>query len=537
MALGEVRSAISAILWAQWRSLQNLRAGETATARRLMTVPIIFWYGLWTLVGWMAAVWLARARSAELGILVSWGLFLVTLYWQMAPVLTASLGASLDLGKLRVYPLPENHLFWAEFLLRLSTGAEMLLVLTGVGIGLLRHPGVRGWVPVAALPLFVCFNAALAAGLRSLLEGWLARPRVREVVALVLVLAAAVPQLFLLTGPRRWFESVRLPEAPIYWPWVSFGRLAADHFGPQDWVLAALWSVAAFLFGRWQFGRALARDPASMEVAPLGSRRRKEAAGPPSAWISRLAPDPLAAIIEKELRSLVRSPRFRLVFLMGFSFGFLIWAPVLYREGKGFSQDYPLVVSIYALLLLAEVIFWNAFGFDRSAAALWFVAPAPFQAVLMGKNLAGMLLVMAETTAVLAVCGLLGARVGGLKIVEVYAVVVVLCLYWFSAGNLFSLYFARPVDPGRSWGRASVGRFQLLLLLLYPVLGAPVAAAYVARMVFGGDAVFYALLGAAALAGAVLYRLSLRQASRIGEARRERLLDALLAGGGPVLTQ
>ena len=44
---------------------------------------------------------------------------------------------------------------------------------------------------------------------------------------------------------------------------------------------------------------------------------------------SLVLPDPLAAIVEKELRSLARTPRFRTVFIMGFTFGLADYAAML----------------------------------------------------------------------------------------------------------------------------------------------------------------------------------------------------------------
>ena len=66
------------------------------------------------------------------------------------------------------------------------------------------------------------------------------------------------------------------------------------------------------------------------------------------------------------------SPRFRLPFFMGFTFGVIAWTPILYRmEGdigdwmKGGAVSF---VSLYAMLLLGPVLFLNRFGFDRAAA-------------------------------------------------------------------------------------------------------------------------------------------------------------------------
>ena len=85
---------------------------------------------------------------------------------------------------------------------------------------------------------------------------------------------------------------------------------------------------------------------------------------------SRLLPDPIGILVEKEVRFLSRAPRFRLVFFMGFTFGLIIWLPLLLRGGQPagfFGQNLLSLVSLYACLLLGEVLFWNSFGFDRQA--------------------------------------------------------------------------------------------------------------------------------------------------------------------------
>ncbi|MCS7313835.1 MAG: hypothetical protein RMI94_00270 [Bryobacterales bacterium] len=513
--------------------MRNLRAGEGRLGRVVTSVVGLVWVSLWVVVAVLAAVVLARPDSRELAVLLPWGLMSVFLYWQIAPVLAASLGAGLDLRRLRVYPIRAALLFRAEIALRLVTSPEMPLVLAGALVGLLRNPSVPAWAPAVGLPLYAAFNILLAAGLRGLLEQLFAHRRVRELAALLLVLAIGVPQLLLLGWPAGMWGQLPLRAPPIYWPWVSFGRIATGAPGPQDWVLAALWLVAALLFGRTQFDRCLRLDRAEASAPP---GRFPAGAGAGLAALARLAPDPLAAVLEKEIRSLARSPRFRLVFVMGFSFGFIIWAPLLRREG-GFSEAYPVLVSVYAVLLLSEVLFWNAFGFDRAAAQLWFSAPIPFKNVLLGKNAAGASLAALEVTVVLAVSRLLGAPLDAVTVIEVYAVALTLCLYLLAGGNLSSLRFPRPVNPEQSWGRASTGRFQMLVLFLYPLLGAPVGLAYLVRWVSGSELAFFAQLSLAALAGAVFYRASLDCALRLAEQRKEEFILTLSGQGGPVLTR
>ncbi len=97
---------------------------------------------------------------------------------------------------------------------------------------------------------------------------------------------------------------------------------------------------------------------------------------------------------------------------MGFTFGLVIWLPIAFgRSGASRSflgGNYLTVVSVYSLLLLSEVCFWNSFGFDRSAAQIYFLAPVPFSRVLIGKNLSALLFIVLEILAVTAVCAVLG---------------------------------------------------------------------------------------------------------------------------------
>src|SRR4029077_20062617 len=164
----------------------------------------LIWYGIWIFVAFIAEDFFS---SAETGTLIRrgfpTGLMFVFLYWQLAPIMSASLGASLDLKKLLIYPVPHRKLFVIEVLLRLTTCAEMLLLLAGSSVGLLRNPqygGVRA-APRILIPVlvFVLFNLLLSAGLRNLLERFLMHKRLREILMLVLVMAAALPQLLVAT--------------------------------------------------------------------------------------------------------------------------------------------------------------------------------------------------------------------------------------------------------------------------------------------------------------------------------------------------
>src|SRR5206468_4014156 len=125
------------------------------------------------------------------------GLLMAFVYWQVVPLLMASTGSSLELSKLIVYPVPARGLFAIEVLLRLSTGVEILIVLTGASIGCLLNPRLPKWAP-AGFVLFVVFNVLLAAGIRDAMNRLFARRYVREIAVLLFILLAALPQMTLM---------------------------------------------------------------------------------------------------------------------------------------------------------------------------------------------------------------------------------------------------------------------------------------------------------------------------------------------------
>ena len=196
------------------------------------------------------------------------------------------------------------------------------------------------------------------------------------------------------------------------WPWTAAANLALGREAAHSLAYLLSWCVIAAAFGLWQFTVSLSFDP---QVAGARRYRPRDSPGPLERFYrlpSVLLRDPLGALVEKEIRFLIRSPRFRLVFLMGFTFGLVIWLPIAFGRG-GMSQsflggNYLTVVSVYSLLLLSEVCFWNSFGFDRSAAQFYFLAPVSFSQVMIGKNLSALLFIGLEIVSVTAVCAVLG---------------------------------------------------------------------------------------------------------------------------------
>ena len=527
-----------AIIWAQWRTARNYIPRSSLGGLIFSGVLMAMWYGAFAFLATIAGVLLSKAGNLPfIKKVLADALLVCFLYWQVIPILMASMGSSLEMKKLLVYPIPHGQLFTIEVLLRISTGLEMFLLLIGAGIGLLCNPIVPFWAPLS-LVIFAIFNLLCSAGVRDLLVRLLARKRVREIVVFLFVLAAALPQVMILSGGHERVKNLFKGESSPLLPWTATAALAEGEFSWMSVAALLGWTAIAYFFGRWQFERGLTFDAGAAGARTTSSTKRDS----PIEWFYRLPnavlPSPLAALVEKELRFLSRSARFRLVFLMGFSFGLLIWAPLAFGQAATssslLSQNYLSFVSVYALLLLSDALFWNCFGFDRSAAQVYFLVPFKLSTVFIGKNLAAVFFVFLEISAIALVCALLRLPISIVKVLEAAAVTFVVTLFLLSIGNLSSVYNPRSVNPTKSFRTAAGGRIQAVLMLTFPLALIPVFLAFLARYAFDTEWAFFAVLVFGGMLGGFVYSISMDSAVKAAEQRREQMIAALSKGAGPI---
>jgi ABC-2 type transport system permease protein len=531
---------IAAILRAQWLSMRL--TGRGAAFNILVGV---IWYGLWSGVATLLGL---AAATLPAGLLVQWlpaGFLGMFAYAQFVPVISASMGSALNLRKLLPYPIPHHRLFVIEVLLRLMNTIEMLMVLAGGMLGLLVNPETGGFAALpgvaAAAALFVLFNVLLASGLRSVLTRLFAMRKVRELMTLLVALVWVLPRVLVSLGlfPKTLGGAGILLRTAAF-PWSAAAHLALGISPALGLVSLLGWTLAALWFGRVQFERSLRRGTEEGESAPV---RAREGRTPLSEHFYRLPGlvlrDPVAGIVEKELRSLARTPRFRTIFVMGFTFGLLVWFPVMFREGsaRAASPHYLVIVCGYALILMGQVSYWNCFGFDRSAAAFYFAAPQPVSKVLLGKNLASLCFIYLEVTILIGVTYLFRLSHGWGNALEALVVIGICALYMLALGNLSSVNYPRPLTPERvSQGGAS-GRFQGLVFLAYPVALLPVFLAYLARYALRSEIAFVVVLALAGVLGAGIYYMAMESAAHTATARREKIIQELSRQSGPVASE
>jgi ABC-2 type transport system permease protein len=531
-----IGSQALAIVWAQWRSLVNYHGRSRNSRFPIMAIFVFIWYGLWTFLATAVAITVADPDS--LGLLrraLPGAMLMGFIYWQIVPIIMVSTGVSLDLMRLLVYPIPHVQLFTIEVLLRVTTCIEMLLLSSGLGIGILLNPQLPAWGAISVV-VFACFNLFVSAGLKDLLGRLLVRRGFREGIVFLIVLLAALPQLILVSGTPSGLAGWLTNAVGRVSPWGATARLSLGAPDLSGGVFLVFWTFLAWYFGRTQFERTLSFDAAEAKSKGNSGPRRDQLLDVVLRFTSRLFRDPLAALVEKEIRFLSRSARFRLLFLMGFSFGLLIWLPMAARRDADsfFRTNYLTIVSAYALMLLGEVCFWNNLGLDRSAAQAYFTMPISMSTVLKAKNIAAAFFILVELSMVSLCCTLLRMPVSLANVCEAFAVTLVLAVFLMSFGNMLSVRYPRPVDPAQSWRTGSVGRSQAFLLFLYPAAAIPIGLAFGAQFAFESSVAFYGVLLLDFLIGLVVYSIALESSVNAAERNKEFIVLTLSKAEGPV---
>src|ERR1019366_5479214 len=174
---------------------------------------------------------------------------------------------------------------------------------------------------------FIAMNLLLSAGARHLLERLFLRTRLKEFMMLLVFVSAGLPQLLLFTNVRK-AGLLRFAPDQVLWPWASIGHVMLRE---ETWTGAVVmlgYLGLAYRFSKWQFERSIRYDAqtrrkAEREVSSTSFAERV------FRFPARFLPDPLAAMVEKELRTLARIPRFRLVYAMSCVFGIVVYLPAL----------------------------------------------------------------------------------------------------------------------------------------------------------------------------------------------------------------
>lgn len=531
---------IAVIAWAQFRTMRN-HLPRTTAGSILVGLLSLLWYGIFASLGIALAWALPEVSLPDLRDWLPVGLLGVFAFWQLVPLFTLSSGWSLQLNKLQIYPVPASSLFGIEVFLRITSAPEMILVLTGAVIGLLLHPAIPFWAPFV-LWLFIPLNLFLSLGIRELVLHSLGRKGFRELFAALLIGIGVLPQL-LFAGKHdvspRYLHFARSE----FTPWHGFAAGASGHFSPWDILGIVAWTAAAYLLARRQFQVSLLQEDALVTTQALaGANARRPLANLRGRLLElpgRLFRDPLGALLEKEFRSLLRMPRFRVIFGMACVFSVVIFIPIVLNGLTGgknsfIGDNFLAVVTLYGVLLMSDSLLLNVFGFDRRAAQVYFVAPISLATVVKAKNLTAITFIALQSAVVLLLASLLRLSLTPFKVLDAVSADAVVGLFFLCIGNLTSIVMARPIDPVQTFKKQAGGKMQLWFLICSVGMFVLVGFAFLARWAIGDEWALPGVLAVEFAIGLIVYRVATESAVERALRDREQMIEALSKGPSPV---
>jgi ABC-2 type transport system permease protein len=300
-------------------------------------------------------------------------------------------------------------------------------------------------------------------------------------------------------------------------------------------AVVCFWVAVAYGLARWQFARVLqAEEPLSTPIR--NQSQREPAIAKLASGFANLFADPTGALIEKELRSLVRMPRFRVVFLLASVFSVIILLPMQMRQASSsFGAQHSLqLMNVYGILILSDALLWNMFGFDRSATQVYFVAPVDVACVIRAKNISAGLFMALQTAICIVFASLLRIHFTLAAIGTDLCGAAVTTLLFLCIGNIGSIANPRAADPKATMRKQNGGMVQLWMLgcsaAACVLLGAAYLAGWAANSAWATIAVLLLEVGI----GAIAYRFSVESAVEKVGREREAFLSALDKSSSPV---
>jgi ABC-2 type transport system permease protein len=505
----------------------------------------------------------------------------VLFIWQLVPIMLASFQEQFDLGILLRFPVRFGSYYLLYVVFGLLDVSTILggLCCAGVLVGItLVRPDLFA-LTLLALIIFAAFNILLVRAIFAWIDRWLAQRKTREILGAVFMVLILSLQLL---NPALHRHRNEESSAPLghgatkeqarqkiqdyqrtkadfqarYGPWLGTANrvqqwlppgLAAKALqqrvqnqgkpasgsAPKSGSLQSLGMLGLYVLGAGGVLAARLRAEYRGESLGVAPSRKKAAAGrAKSARREGRAllegSGPVAAVIEKELRTLLRT--MPLLYAIGAPLLLvLVFSGAFIRNGPQ-AHIFPLALPlciVYAQLGFTR-LFYNNLGAEGKGIQLYFLSPTPMRTVLLAKNLFhsvlfGLTILVAGTLAILR----LGVPEG---------VVLAATAAWLlfslpanlAAGNVFSLTMPYRVNPGRitrQGGSQANALGALLAQLVTMGVGAAVFALcwYLDKMWLAMP-IFLAL----AVVAIVLWMRILRNADAMANKHRDSMIAVLM---------
>ncbi len=422
----------------------------------------------------------------------------------------ASLQEQFDLGILLRFPVSFRSYLLLYVFFGLGDISTILGVLCCLGIfaGIaVARMDLLAWTALG-LMVFALFNLLLVRAVFAWIDRWLTQRKTREIVGalfMVLILSLQLLNPALRhrerrghSTPQEQHENYRkisteyspwLKTVDVVQQWLPPGLAAraieqagdaqpAPALGSLSLLGLYVLAAGAVLAGRLRAeyrGEDLGQAPKQSRAAPLkrkASTGRANLARRESLSVLR-GSGPIAAVIDKELRSLLRT--LPLLWALGVPVLMVLVFASLFRNiassaGNSFPFALPLCMA-YALLGFTQ-LFYNNLGAEGAGIQLLFLSPTPIRTVLLAKNLFHSMLFVLDA--------LLAATLFTLRLGLPDGAIVAATAAWLlfalpcnlAAGDIFSLTMPHRINPGRiSRQRGSQANALLSMLIQLAVIG------------------------------------------------------------------
>jgi len=515
------------------------KGGALEFASRIFVSLLLMVGGLGGAFGLGAGAYaFVREGRPEWMAILLWSVFV---FWQMFPIMGSVFTETLDLSDLLRFPLT----YRSYFLVRLAYGAfdpstllgSCLLIGITIGVGL-ADPRLFLWAALVLL-LFGLLNVCIMQMFLSWVERWLAQRRTREIFSILFFLAMISLQL---VGPLAGrfggtvgpnLKQVGHQLTPVQRaspPGLAALAIASMEEGRPFTSVAAVGVILAYgILSLLIMGRRVRAQyrGENLSEAP-GVTNRDEKAQVQRGWNFPLLSHEVSAVLEKELRYLGRSGPMMLtlitpvVMLAVFGLGPARNGAFLQRSP---DLSYPMGAG-YALILLTNLMY-NNFGADGGGIQFYLAAPVRLRAVILGKNLAHLTILLGELVLLWISVSLMFHPPTLFMTITTLAAIMFALPVNLAAGNLLSIYSPKRIDFG-AFGRQRASQITVLLSLVVQafVIGSCVVTFFMARAMHKPWFALPAFLLLAAVA-LLFYMWSLKQAEHLALERREVLVAEL----------
>ncbi len=423
---------------------------------------------------------------------------LAYLLWSTIPLSVGS-SRNFDPGNLLLYPISLRKLFAVDFISEIaslqSVFAIPAMIGMGVGVGLASgHLFLGIMVSLVAVLFGISLSKWISISVGSLLRK--KRTRGETLLALIGVVAGLGGALFGQIAPVLF----RHAESIAYLRWTPPGAIAyALTAGLKDgrWLgysvalLAVLGYSAALIVITYRLSRR----------AVSGSRGKHTARPKPetvnrelyTGWTIPLLSPALSAVVEKELRYVMRNAQIRMMTLTP-----LILIVVRFMNRRRFGQTGAGAVGgeflkygeglmvtgglLYVFLVLAG-LFCNQFAFERGGMRTLVLSPVSRKTILLGKNIATAVVALVFSTGLLLINELVFRDLTLTALVFSVLSFLTFLSLMLVMGNSFSLHFPKRMKFGKRLNLSGVVGFLLIpmiIVLALPPLAAT-AAGYIAQ--------------------------------------------------------